>query len=287
MEEANNVVLSNGISMPRLIQGLPLIMKLAKINKAEFIQIVRTSFDAGISAFDTSHDYGKSEEYLKYAFRELEESGVERKCFFVTSKIGNSQQYAGNIEKYVDDSLKTMGLDYLDLMLLHWPVPGLYIDNWKKLEKVYKKGKIKSIGIANAQIRHLKALLSSEIEIVPHVLQTEIHPFNSCEDIRAYCNKNKISLQSCSSLCLMIDKVKYNSLLNELGSKYGKSVAQIMLKWLLQNNVSPVFRAFKQKHIEEMKDLFDFTLSEDDMKKISGLNENYRYHPESVNCAGF
>lgn len=111
-------------------------------------------------------------------------------------------------------------------MLLHWPVPDHYIENWKKLEKIYRKGKVKAIGIANARVRHLKAM-EDVAEIMPHVVQTEIHPFNVCEDLQEYCKSKHIALQACSSLCLMITLVKENPILLQLGVKYNKSVAQI------------------------------------------------------------
>lgn len=283
----NKVELSNGMVMPSLLQGLPLIGGLARIGKTEFLEIVKNTMTAGVFGFDTSHDYGMSERYLKTAFKQLANMGYSRNDYFVVSKIGNSQQYEGNIDKYVDNSLKTMGLDYIDLMLLHWPTPGYYIDNWKKLEKAYNDGRVKSIGIANAQVRHLQALMDSDIHVIPHVVQTEIHPFNTCRDVRNYCQKNKIALQSCSSLCCMIEKVKKNPLLNELSGAYHRSIAQIMLRWLLQVDVVPVFRAFKEKHVKEITSLFDFQLSQSDMDRIENLNEDYRYHPESLNCAGF
>lgn len=281
------VTLGNGVKMPRLFQGLPLICGLDSIGLKDFIEIVRNSVEFGVYGFDTSHDYGKSEEFLKESFIKLQQEGVSREKLFVVSKIGNAQQIEGNIAECVDTSLRTMGLDYIDLMLLHWPVPGFYTENWSRLIDVYRSGKVRCIGIANAQVRHLEALAKTGLEVQPQVVQTEIHPFNSCGEVRGYCANHGIALQSCSSLCLMIDKVKKNPLLLELGAKYGKSVAQIMLRWLLQINIAPVFRAFKKKHLQEMQDLFRFNISEQDMAAIASLNEDYRFHPESLNCPGF
>lgn len=284
----NNIIkLSNGSEMPFLFQGLPLIMGLKSIGRKQFEDIVTSSMENGIYGFDTSHDYGKSEEYLGHSFGKLMKNGKNRELFFVVTKIGNGQQYEGHIEDYVDLALKTMKLDYIDLVLLHWPVPDHYIPNWKKLEKVYAKGKIRAIGIANAQVRHLEKLMKADITEKPHVVQTEIHPFNSCDDLKEFCNQNNIAMQSCSSLCLMIDKVKKNPILNRIAEEKGKSVAQVMLRWLIQQNIAPIFRAFKQNHICEMRDLFDFSLNDDDLIMISSLNENYRFHPESLNCVGF
>lgn len=282
------VELSNGLTMPRLIQGLPLIMGLKGINLFEFEKIIRNSIEADICGFDTSHDYGKSEEYIGRSVKKLIREGIiNRDQVFITSKIGNSQQYGGDIEECVDKSLRKMGMEYIDCMLLHWPVPDRFIHNWQKLIDVYKKGKVRSIGIANVQVRHLKALEDASVSMLPHIVQTEIHPFNTCVDMRNYCAKNDIALQSCSSLCLMIAEVRENITLIELGKKYHKSVAQIMLRWGLQNNVSPVFRAFKENHIVEMSDLFTFEIGNQDMELINSLNINFRYHPESLNCAGY
>lgn len=281
------IQLSNGKEMPFLFQGLPLIMGLASLGSKQFECIVSDSINNGIYGFDTSHEYGNSEKFLGLSFKKIMEKGLNRDDFFVVTKIGNGQQYEGHIEEYVDKALKTLKLDYIDLVLLHWPVPDLYIPNWKKMEKVYEKGKVHAIGIANARVRHLENLLKADINESPHVVQTEIHPFNSCENLRYFCYQHSIALQSCSSLCLMIDKVKNNPILNEIAKNKGKSVAQIMLRWLIQLNVAPVFRAFNQDHIHEMSELFNFELFEDEMSKLSTLNENFRYHPESLNCAGF
>lgn len=245
MQVIEDIKLANGVEMPRLFQGLPLIMGLKDINLNQFKQIIENSYNANIKGLDTSHDYGKSESFIGKSIKMLVNEGlIEHDDFFITSKIGNAQQYEGNIENYVDTSLKTLGLEQLDLMLLHWPVPDHYIENWKKLEKIYRKGKVKAIGIANARVRHLKAM-EDVAEIMPHVVQTEIHPFNVCEDLQEYCKSKHIALQACSSLCLMITLVKENPILLQLGVKYNKSVAQIMLRWNIQCGIAPIFRAFK------------------------------------------
>ena len=287
MQVIEDIKLANGVEMPRLFQVLPLIMGLKDINLNQFKQIIENSYNANIKGLDTSHDYGKSESFIGKSIKMLVNEGlIEHDDFFITSKIGNAQQYEGNIENYVDTSLKTLGLEQLDLMLLHWPVPDHYIENWKKLEKIYRKGKVKAIGIANARVRHLKAM-EDVAEIMPHVVQTEIHPFNVCEDLQEYCKSKHIALQACSSLCLMITLVKENPILLQLGVKYNKSVAQIMLRWNIQCGIAPIFRAFKTHHIQEISEIFSFEITKEDMNLISTLNQNFRYHPESSNCAGF
>ena len=279
--------LSNGVEMPALIQGLPLLMGLSRITKDEFIKIVEWTVERSICGFDTSHEYGKSEGYLQSAIRVLKRRGIPRDSLFIISKIGNGQQQTGNIADCVDLSLKTMGLEYLDCMLLHWPVPGKYIENWDKLTAVYKTGKVRSIGIANARERHLRKLSDQQGLIFPHVVQTEIHPFNTCMDLRTFCCTQKIHLQSCSSLCCMIEKVRKNPILKQIAHEHQKSIPQIMIRWLLQNSISPVFRAFQSAHLDELAHSSDFLLSPREMSELENLNEDYRFHPESLNCPGF
>jgi diketogulonate reductase-like aldo/keto reductase len=128
----NKIMLYNGIGMPSLIQGLPLIMSMKKMNFGAFEHIIATSIKNGISGFDTAHDYGKSEKYLGKAIKSLEKRGVLRRAdIFIATKIGNGQQYEGNIEYQVNMALDRLRVAYIDLMLLHWPTPNCYVNNWK------------------------------------------------------------------------------------------------------------------------------------------------------------
>lgn len=287
MEIDKTIVLSNGVEMPRFIQGVPHCDQWTNYSVDFFYDILRTSVRNGIVAFDSSHAYGKSESTIGYVLRRFAAEGISRKEVFITSKIDNHQQYVGNMNKCVDDSLKTMKTDYLDCMLFHWPVQNHFEENWLQLEDAYKKGKVRSIGIANAKIFHIERLRMYGATIVPHVIQTEIHPFNSCLQLRDYSEKHKIALQACSSLANMIDKMKYNKTLIDLSRKYSVSLVLLVLRWHLQSNIAPLFRSFNPKHIEEIKRVFTFNISNEDMRLIDALNENYRYHPESSNCAGF
>jgi diketogulonate reductase-like aldo/keto reductase len=172
-------------------------------------------------------------------------------------------------------------------MLLHWPVPNYYIENWRKLETVYELGYVKAIGIANPHIRHLDALLNSDIIHKPHAVQTEIHPFNTCENIVAYCRNKNIVLQACTPLCRMMPMVSENNVLQSLSKKYNRPVTQIILRWHIEQNRAPVFRSYNENHLKEMLDVYNFELESSDLKFISALNINYRYIPESLHCPGF
>ena len=288
MKTYKSVVLRNGVEMPLLIQGTPLLLGFKDIKKKDFKDLLHHSMSLGIRAFDTSHDYGESESFIGYTLREAFRKGIiQREDIFITSKIGNGQQYEGKIETYVDNALKTMRLDYLDLMLLHWPTPGYYLDNWVKLEKVYKSGKVRAIGIANCLERHLTEMEKTGFEIQPHVVQFEYHPFRTVPSLVTYCRERDIQIQAYTSLCQMIPLVTENSLLNELSTKYHCSLPLILLRWVIQQKIAPIFRSYKKSNIEANAGVYHLELESKDMERISALNINYKYHPESLNCPGF
>lgn len=275
------IKLSNGFEMPCLIQGIPLAGPNAGMGFKEFDKIVHLSIDCGVRAFDTSAAYGPSEEAIGKIMPTL-----KREDLFFTTKISNDQQAKGNIEECVDRALRLMKTDYIDCMLLHWPYPG-YIDNYKILEKEYKKGKLRSIGIANTQVRHIKRLRQDDITVMPHIMQTEVHPFRTEKEMLKACKENGIVIQACSSLMGMRPMVLRNSVLNQLAEKYEKTLSQIVLRWHIQRGIAPVFRAFKEHHLKQSTDVFSFELSAEDVEKISTLNQDYRLHPESMNCPGY
>ncbi len=280
------LALRNKILMPRLILGVPMICEAAYVTKDLFYHTVRNAFSLGIFGLDTSHDYGKSEPFLGELLRQMQSEGLKREDYFLTTKIGNGQQLEGNIEKYVDDALLRLKLDYLDAMLLHWPYPDVFIKNWEKLIRVYEKGKIKSIGIANAKVRHLEKI-EKEGLMLPHILQTEVHPLHTSQSELNYCEVKRISVQACTSLCSMIPLIRNNHVINTIAHEHDKSVAQIVLRWHIQKNTCPIFRSFNDNHLKQMASVFDFQLSKSEIEEISAQNINYRYHPESVNCPGF
>lgn len=267
--------------MPMLIQGIPLAGASEGMSFTQFHETVRYSIDCGIMGFDTSAAYGPSEEAIGKLMK-----SIDRGSIFITTKISNQQQQAGNIGQCIEKALKLMKTDYIDCMLLHWPYPG-YTDNWKELEKAYKKGYLLAIGIANTQERHVMRMKQDDISVFPHVMQTEIHPFRTIESMRCLCEQTNIALQACSSLMEMRPMVTRNKVLYEISEKYSKSIAQIILRWHIQRGIAPVFRAFNKKHIEQSASIYDFVLSDEEMNRITNLNQNYRLHLESMNCPGY
>ena len=258
-----NILLSNGVEMPSIGEATNWMGYRVRI------ELVKTGLQIGFRAFDTARDYG-NEDVVGQVMKEcLKEQGLKREDIFITTKIGNSQQALGNIEEQVDMSLKNLQTDYIDLWLMHWPYPDHYVDTWHKMEKVYKSGKVRAIGMANYRIRHFEHLFKEGVEIMPHCVQMELHPMRTAEDIVSYLKERNIAIQAYSPLCRMIPKIRENDMLKEIAEKHGKSVGQVILRWHIQNHTVPVFKSLKPKRLAENLDIFDIYLSEDEIKMIA------------------
>ena len=249
--------------------------------------LVTEGLKVGFRAFDTARDYG-NEPIVGRVMKEcLKEQGLKREDIFITTKIGNSQQRLGNIEEQIEMSLRNLQTDYVDLWMMHWPYPGYYVDTWHKMEKVYKSGKVRAIGMANYRIRHFEHLFNEGVEVMPHCVQMELHPMRTADDIVAYCREHDIAIQAYSPLCRMIEKIRESKELKEIAENHGKSIPQVILRWHIQNKTVPVFKTLKPHRLKENFDIFDFNLSDDEMKMVASLDEDYKYHLESASCPGY
>lgn len=250
-------------------------------------ELVTAGLKVGFRAFDTARDYG-NEPIVGRVMKEcLAEQGLKREDIFITTKIGNSQQQLGNIEEQIDISLRNLQTDYVDLWLMHWPYPDYYVDTYRKMEKVYKSGKVRAIGMANYRIRHFEHLFKEGVEIEPHCVQFELHPMRTAEDIVFYCREKNIAIQAYSPLCRMIEPIRNSELLKGIADAHQKSIAQVILRWHYQNHTVPVFKSLKPHRLKENFDIFDFELTEEEMKQVSSLDQDYKYHLESASCPGY
>lgn len=275
------ITLSNGIQMPTMVMSTnymdyPLMKK-----------VVTAGLKLGFRAFDTARDYGNEPVVGKVLRDCLKELGMKREDIFITTKIGNSQQELGNIEEQIEISLNNLQTDYVDLWLMHWPYPGYYVDTWRKMEKVYKSGKAKAIGMANYHIRHFEKLFSAGIEINPHCVQFECHPMRTANEIIEYCNDKGIAVQAYSPICRMIPRIRESEILKEISMRTGKTIAQVILRWHYQRGTVPVFKSSNPLRLEENYNIWDFELTTEDMNKINTMDEDYKYHLESASCPGF
>ena len=267
---SDTTLLNNGVKMPWLGLGVWQVENDHDVQAA-----VKMAVKAGYRAIDTAAAYGNEEGVGKG----IKECGVSRDELFITTKVWNSDQgYESTLQAF-EQSRKKLGLDFIDLYLIHWPVKGKYIDTWRALEKLYGSGMVRAIGVSNFQTHHLLDLFESS-RIVPMVDQVEYHPLLSQKQLHAFCKKHKIQLEAWSPLMQGHLDVP---LLVELGNKYGKSPAQIVLSWDLQNEVITIPKSVHENRIIENSDIFDFELSDDDMDAINELNENRRFGSDPDN----
>lgn len=257
------------------------------MNYSEMKQVVKEGLKIGYRAFDTARDYG-NEDIVGRVLKEcLEEQGLNRNDIFITTKIGNSQQILGNIEEQINISLKNLQTDYIDCWLMHWPYPDYYINTYRKMEKVYKEGKARAIGLANYRVRHFQKLIESGIEVIPHCVQFEHHPLRVAFDIQKFCKDHNIAIQAYSPLCRMIHPIKESPILNSIANRHNKSIGQVILRWHYQHNTIPCFKSVKPERLAENFDIWNFELSEQDIKLINSMDIDYKYHLESASCPGY
>ncbi|MBS3771508.1 MAG: aldo/keto reductase [Bacteroidales bacterium] len=257
---SGTTTLSNGVRMPYFGLGV------YSMNNEEVTSAVHRALETGYRLIDTASVYG-NEEGVGKAVRE---SDLPREEVFVTSKVWNTDQGYERTLKAFDKSMNRLGLDYLDLYLIHWPVSDLYKDTWKALEKLYNEGRIRAIGVSNFLIHHLKDLME-DAEITPMVNQVEFHPHLVQQELHDFCQKNQIQSEAWAPL--MRGKVNEIPLLKGLAEKYEKTPAQIVLRWDLQKGVATIPKSSNPERIRSNADIFDFELSEGDVKRIDDLEQ--------------
>ncbi|WP_455930776.1 aldo/keto reductase [Priestia aryabhattai] len=271
----DTVTLHNGVKMPGFGLGV------FKVEEGpELVNAIKVAIKHGYRSIDTAAIYG-NEEGVGQGIREgLKEAGISRENVFVTSKVWNADLgYDATIAAY-ETSLKKLGLDYLDLYLIHWPVEGKYKEAWRALETLYKEGKVKAIGVSNFQVHHLKDLME-DAEIKPVINQVEYHPRLTQKELQAFCEKHHIQLEAWSPL--MQGELLDNEVLTEIANKHNKSVAQVILRWDVQNGIITIPKSTKEHRIVENASIFDFELNKEEMERIDELNQNHRVGPDPDN----
>ncbi len=265
------VKLHNGVRMPYFGLGVFQTKDGQEINQA-----INWALNAGYRHIDTAAFY-QNEEGVGKA---VKASSVPREEIFVTTKVWNSDQGYENAKRAFDKSLGKLGLDYIDLYLVHWPVKGKYKDTWKALEEIYESGKVRAIGVSNFMINHLEDLMAS-CSVMPMVNQVEFHPRLVQQELLDFCHDHDIRYEAWSPLkqggIFRIEELK------RLAEKYGKTVAQLVLRWNLQKGVITIPKSSKKERIESNANIFDFEIENDDMQLIDGLDRHERVGPDPNN----
>ncbi|MDY0406987.1 aldo/keto reductase [Virgibacillus sp. 179-BFC.A HS] len=269
------VTLNNELRMPQLGYGV------WKVPNEQAKPSVEKALETGYRLIDTAKIYGNE----RGVGEALANSPVAREDLFITTKVWNADQGYENTLNAFDESLGKLGLDYVDLYLIHWPTPKYdqYVETYKALEKLYQDGRTKAIGVCNFDIGHLQRIMD-ECDIVPAINQVECHPYLQQKELKAFCQKHGIRVEAYSPLMNGTD-VLHNEVINEIANQYDKTPAQIILRWNLQSDVVVIPKTVTPARMKENLQVFDFELSAADMEKIAGLDRNLRHNnvPNEMN----
>lgn len=258
--------LNNNVSIPQVGFGV------WKVPNEEAAAAVEQAFKAGYRLIDTAKVYGNE----LGVGQAIANSSIPREELFITTKVWNADQGYENTLKAFDASLEKLGIDYVDLYLIHWPTPKFdqYVETYKALETLYKEGRAKAIGVCNFDIEHLERIME-ECEVKPAINQVECHPYLQQKELRDFCKKHDIQVEAYSPL-MNGTYIMENKVIQEIAEQYGKTPAQIILRWHVQNDVVVIPKTVTPPRMKENLDVFDFELTEADMERITTLNRNER-----------
>ncbi|MFD8565808.1 aldo/keto reductase [Streptomyces sp. NPDC057694] len=275
MSTVPTITLNNAVEIPQLGFGT------FQIPPEETRGTTSAALEAGYRHIDTAQMYGNEKE----VGQAVRDSGLDRADIFVTSKLNNDAHAPDDALRAFDVTMEKLGLDHLDLFLIHWPVPdkGDFTQTWKALEEIYRDGRAKAIGVSNFQPHHLRRLLENS-EVVPAVNQIEVHPYLTQDDVRAFGAEHEIATEAWSPIAK--GKVLEDPTIGRIADRVGKTPAQVTLRWHLQRGDIVFPKSSTPKRIEENFDLFDFELSEGDMGEISALNRDERTGPDPDRFTG-
>jgi 2,5-diketo-D-gluconate reductase A len=263
-----SITLNNGIDIPQLGFGV------FQIDPSETRAATLKALEVGYRHIDTAEMYGNEKEVGEA----VRDSGLAREEIFVTSKLNNGFHDPEAAKKAFDGTLEALGFDYLDLFLIHWPLPavGDFVDTWKALEEISASGRVKAIGVSNFQQHHLQRLFD-ETDIVPAVNQIEVHPYLTQEPLRAFGTEHGIPTEAWSPIAQ--GKVLDDPTITEIAERVGKSTAQVTLRWHIQRGDIVFPKSVTEARVRENFDIFDFELTDADIAAVSGLNKDERTGP--------
>ena len=271
MTAVPQITLNNGQSIPQLGFGV------FQIGPKDTVEAVSTALQAGYGHVDTAQMYGNEKEVGEAVAK----SGLNRADVFVTSKLANGAHRPDDARRAFDASLQALGFDYLDLFLIHWPLPtrydGDFVSTWRTLEEFYRDGRARSIGVSNFQPHHLRRL-HQETEVPPAVNQIEAHPYLTQDQVRGFCAEHGIAVEAWSPIGQ--GRVLDDPVIGSIAKRVGKTPAQVVLRWHIERGDIVFPKSVTPSRVEENFDIFDFELPAGDVAEISALNKDQRTGPD-------
>ncbi|OEK68657.1 aldo/keto reductase [Staphylococcus equorum] len=270
----------NGNTMPQLGLG---VFRVENDDTAK--DAVKHAIINGYRSIDAALVYGNEEMVGRGIQEGMATAGIQRKDLFITSKLWFDSFGKDNVEQGYQTSIDNLDLDYLDLYLIHWPGTdeSVMIETWKGMEALYESGKVKNIGVSNFNIKHLE-VLKSETSIKPVINQVEFHPYFTQQELRTYLDTESIYMESWSPL--MNAEILTDETINTIAEEIGKSPAQVVIRWNIEHGVVTIPKSITPHRIEENINIFDFSLSTNQMERIDALNENKRIGPNPLELNG-
>jgi 2,5-diketo-D-gluconate reductase A len=271
------ITLNNGQSIPQLGFGV------FQIDPKDTAEAVSTALQTGYRHIDTAEMYGNE----KQVGEAIAKSGLDRADVFVTSKLSNDAHLPDDARRAFDASLEALGTDYLDLFLIHWPLPSRYdgdfVSTWRTLEEFYRAGRARSIGVSNFQPHHLRRL-HQDTEIPAAVNQIEVHPYLTQDEVRGFCREHGIAVEAWSPIGQ--GRVLNDPVIDSIAQRAGKTPAQVVLRWHIERGDIVFPKSVTPSRVKENFEIFDFELPEADVAEISALNKNERTGPDPDKFAG-
>lgn len=270
----------NGRTMPKIGLGTYRVK-----DSDECRESVKYAIERGYRSIDTAMIYGNEETVGQCIKEGLESTGLSREDLFITSKLWLTDFGRQNVEDAYRQSVAKLGLDYLDLYLMHWPGTNeaVMIDTWRGMEDLYKQNQVKNIGVSNFTPEHFEALLA-QVSIKPVINQVEFHPYLTQNKLRKYLEAQNIIMESWSPL--MNSQILHDEVINEVANEVGKTPAQVVIRWNIQHDVVVIPKSVTPHRIEENLDVWNFELSDNQMERIDQLNQDKRIGPNPLEFDG-
>lgn len=267
----DTIKLNNEVKMPAMGLGV------FQVENDTTAEIVKNAIELGYRSIDTAAIYGNEAgvgEGIKLA---LDSTGLNREDLFITSKVWNAGlNYEETVSAY-EESLEKLGLDYLDLYLIHWPGKNKFAESWSALEDLYIEGKIRAIGVCNFNISHLQDLMKNA-RVTPVINQVEFHPRLQQQSLRAFCKEHNIQLEAWAPL--MQGGLLEDPTIAKIAEKYEKSNSQVILRWDIQSGVITIPKSVRKERMAQNADIFDFSLTDAEMQIINAMNLDKRVGPD-------